>query len=581
MAYASDDPHFTRLTEVAEHSYNRQASDRAIHQFIIRHLMGEHHPALGVSEGGRGAGFPTGIPLLSMAARTMSRHLISKAPRVLANTADKKYKTFAENAEIAVNKRIQRSNLAAEFRECAMQSMVSFGVLFKGPFYVGTEDNMKLDLVVKAVDRADYFYDIRSATLEEADIQGHEFDLPIQDVRENPLFDERCRNEVTPDGARGSADSENTNFRRGEGSSPYDLYDYVRIRCAYDRRRNRLYYWPRHQPELKLAEVDWLGPRCGPYRYLYYEKPPGNAIPVSPLMHLIKKHRAFNMLDTRSSNQQLVAKALLTYTNASKEEAEAILNADDLQSVLQENGAVRWQHVGGAAPDTVSMAEKQKQDFNYATSGIMQSFMPQAETLGQERLLRGATNEMLEDMGGWAYQFVKANCEDIFWYDLRDPNPEPQVLRKKFETVEYEVQWSKEHRQFAMELEFDIDVEPYSYVERSPESRLADLLGALQIVMGMEQQAAAQGISVDVDAVVRTIAKYKALPELYDVLILNQSPEKLQSLLGSRADAAPTDPAKPNGRYRRESTSDGTGENMEMLRAMGRGQQRQQEMEVA
>ena len=509
----------------------------------------------------------------------MARHTISKAPRVLVNTQPKQLKSWAENAEIATNKRIMRSNLDRELRECSYQSMVSFGVMFVGPCYVGTPEEMKLDLEIRAIDRADFIYSINSATLEDADIQGHMFDMVLVDVHDNPMFDEHCRGEVTADG-RQSLSDESSNFRATENRPDTDLYDYVKIVCAYDKRRNKLYYYPRHQPELKLAEVDWHGPRHGPYRYLYYEKPPGNAVPISPLMHLMTKHESFNKLDLKSVQQSQVQKNLLLYTNASKEEAESIVKSRNNEAILQENGAVRMGSFGGADQGTVVMAQRQRQDFNYITNGIIEQFVQQAPTLGQERLLRGASSEMLDDMGSYAYQFIKGVCEDIFWYDLRDPNPNPQYLQKRMEGVEYEIPWTREHRQFAMELEFDVDVEPYSYVERSPQSRLADLLGALQILMGMQQQLAAQGISLDGEAVVRTIAKYKNLPELYDILILNQEPEKLMELLGPRTQSQPVDPMKPNGNYRRESVSDGSGENIELLRMMGRGNQ-QKEMQVA
>ena len=540
------------------------------------------HPSLNSSfASDTNSGFPTSIPLLSMAARGMSRHLVSKAPRVLVNTQPKELKSWAENAEIATNKRIMRSNLAAELRECASQSMVSFGIMFIGPCYVGTPDEMKLDLEIKAIDRADYFYDVRSSTLEDADFQGHEFDMPLADVHDNPMFNEHCRYDVTADGAGRGLSEESSNLRKTENTAKTELYDYVRIRCVYEKRRNKYFYWPRYQPELKLAEIDWHGPRNGPYRYLYYEKPPGNAVPMSPLMHLLKKHRAANLLDMKAIDQAQVQKNLLLYTNASKEEAETIIKSRNNAAVLQENGAVRMGSFGGADGGTISMAQIQRSDFNYATNGIVEQFVSQAPTLGQERLLRGAANDMLDDMGGWAYEFVKGIGQDIFWYDLRDPDPKPQYLEKKFEGITYEVPWTREHRQFAMELEYDVDVEPYSYVERSPQSRLADVLGSLQIIMGMQGQAAAQGISIDVEAVVRTIAKYKSLPELYDVLILNQDPEELSQLLGPRTQAQPMDSQKPNGNYRRESTSDGSGAQMEMMRNIGKGNQNQNTLQVA
>lgn len=536
--------------------------------------MGENHPAMWSGDGSTGV--PTSIPLLSMAYRSIGRHLISRAPRILATIADKKLKTWVENQEIATNKRIMRSNVDREFSECAYQSLCSFGTMFMGPCYVGTPSGMKLDLEIKAIDRSDFFYDTEADRIEDADLQGHEFDMPLQDVREHPLFDPDCREQVTADGTDESTSEMKANLRK-DSTRPRDMYDYVRIRFVYEKRRNMIYYYPKHQPELKLLETEWLGPRHGPYRYLYFEKFPGNATPMAPLAHLLKKHRSFNMLDVKTIHQQQVEKGLLMYTNASKEEAKAVLNAMDLQSVLRENGAYAWTHVGGASPDSVSMAMKQRSDFNYATGGIVESFMAQADTLGQERLLRGSANEMLDDLSATALRFVKGVCEDIFWFDLRDPDDNPQILWKQIPGREeyYPVEWTKDHRRFVMEMDYEVDVEPFSYVDRTPAARLADFMGGLQIIQGFGEQAMAQGILIDVEAVARLIAKYKNLPELHDVLVLNQDPKKLAELLSPRTNASPTDPAKPNGRYKRESTSDGAGAEMEMIRAMGRGQQAQ------
>ena len=82
------------------------------------------------------------------------------------------------------------------------------------------------------------------------------------------------------------------------------------------------------------------------------------------------------------------------------------------------------------------------------------------------------------------------------------------------------------------EREFVVDVEPFSYRQRSPESRLADLLGAIQIYMGLEGQATAQGLSMDVEKLMKIIAERRDLPELNDVLIYNQDPRELAETLG-------------------------------------------------
>ena len=72
----------------------------------------------------------------------------------------------------------------------------------------------------------------------------------------------------------------------------------------------------------------------------------------------------------------------------------------------------------------------------------------------------------------------------------------------------------------------------------------------------------------------RTIAKAKNLPELYDVLVLNQDPQRLSELMGVRGQSSGQNPPmnKPNGNYKRTSESDGSGAEMEYARMMGRNQ---------
>jgi len=438
---------------------------------------------------------------------------------------------------------------------------------------VGERDAMSMRLVMRSIDRADFVYDLESTRLDESDIQGHKFRMPLQDVRDHPLFNEN-RFKVEAD-ASDVPEDERTNLRRSSSTISDRLYDYVDVWCIYERRRGKMWYFPVRQPTLQLLEMDWSGPRNGPYRYLYYEKPPNHAHPISPLMHLLKKHRAFNAMDVKSIHQQETAKGNLYYTSASKAEAERIVRSLDNESVLRESGAARWGHIGGTHPGTIAMAEKQRADFSYQAGNMDQyaGLSTQAETFGQERLLRGAANEMLEDMGGRAYDFMKGICEDVFWYEVRDPNPEPSPLVRRVEGTEdvfYMSDWSREKRAMVAQREFEVDVEPFSYRQRSPESRLADLLASVQIYMGLEGQATAQGLSMDVEKLMKLIAKRRDLPELNDVLIYNQDPRELAELAGGRGERQPGSNGEPR-RYIRESVSDGSGERQALINALGQG----------
>lgn len=571
MAYTTDDKHFRRLAEAVDDNYRLDLPARELHQTLIRFIMGDLYPTQQGSPGPL-----TAIALLNMYSRAILRHQISRDPRLLATTAVPWLKPWSENQELASNKAIQQSNAAEVLHECARQANVSFGTLFMAPQYVGVPGGMKLELGLEALDRCEVVYDRDSRSLERADFIGHRMRMKLIDIFENPLFDERCRIEVEADGQAPGPENETNNLIKGQ-SRRTGLYDYATVWCVYDRPRNKLVYFAKEQPTMRLAEIDWEGPREGPYLFHYYNRPPGHALPISPLQEVLTLHDGFNVLAMKAIHQQQVEKGLLKYTNAAKGDAERVVNAAENQSVLQENGMVAWTHIGGAAPDTVAMKEKLRMDFSYATGGVIDQFAQQADTLGQERLTRGAANEALEDMSGATYAFAKRFCRNFYWFNVRDPNPKPEMLTKPtgVPDIFYQTPWTREHRQMVQDFEFEVDVEPYSYVDRSPQAKLADLLGGLQIVMGMMDQAMLQGISLDVDGIVRQIGKLKNIPELYDCLILNQEPERIYAMLGPRTGSSQSaqNPAKPNGQYTRRSESDGSGADVETMRMFGRAPQ--------
>jgi hypothetical protein len=403
--------------------------------------------------------------------------------------------------------------------------------------------------------------------------------MVLLDVREHPLFDESARAQVEAQNHQTDPNYGDTTWQRAYGSYKTDLYDYTQLYQVYDRLSERMYVWPVHQPDLKLMDSLWNGPRHGPIRLLHYGRPPGHPFPVSPMANIYRLARANGVLLAKSLQQQQAAKGLLLYTSASKEEAQDIVDSVDLNSVLQEHGAVRWTQVGGAAPDTVAMAEQTRKLFSYAAGNLDQllGLGSQSPTLGQERMLSESATASMQDMGEVVYKFIQAAVKDAYWFNIRDPETRDRIHKKMGKTgLSYDVSWTPEKRKFIEGMEFEITVEPYSYRSRTPDGRLADFLGALQILQQWGPQMAAQGIMLDMEAIVRTIADYRDLPELYDGLILNQDPDRLAQLLGPREGKTPMD-AMSQGpkRYIRESTSDGAGAEQEMMRMFGRGQQEQ------
>jgi len=542
---------------------------------LVDAAMGQYYPrAIGKDP-------ETPLNLLWMTHRALSRWLYMRNPRAMANTRVPQYKAFAEDAVIALNRTIEEADFGRTVSEVVDQSLYSVGALCMTADYVGTERGMRQKLVLESVPCPDLVWDADCRNLHDSDYLGRKILQKLIDVRDHPLYDPQARTKVGPSYMNFKPDDEKANWQSAQGWMRTSLYDYVELYQVLDRADNRMYVWPVEQPELMLMGDVWNGPPNGFIRLLHYGSPPGHAWPVSPMSNVYRLANARNVLLVKALRQQQVAKGVLLYTAAQKEEAKQILESPDLQSALQENGPTRWTHVGGASPDTVSMSELVGRLFSYAAGGLDQllGLQPSAHTLGQERLLGEATAANMQDMGEVVRLFVLKAVQDAFWFNIRDPKTKAELWKPIGKTgVSYPVSWTYEKRRQIQDMAFEVDVEPYSYRSRTPDGRLADFLGSLQLLNQYAPMMAAQGISLDMEAIAVTIAAYKDLPELYDALILNQDPEELSRLMGARPGETPMNAMKPQGHYVREDRNSGAGEMQELMRMFGRPQPLQEAM---
>lgn len=559
--------HFQRLTECVKDSYERARPYRDLNQMLIDAAMGQHYPRFGTVEP------ETPINLLWMAHRAIGRWLYTRDPRSLVNTSNPQWKSFAEDGEIALNRTIRESKFGSVLADVVDQSLYSLGALSMTADYVGTEEGMQQQLCLRNVPMPNLVWDSGADSIEQSDYLGERMRLKLVDVREHPLFeDARMKVQASQSSSLGG-DADRANFQRPAGSFRTELYDYVDVWQVWDRADNRLFVWPVDQPDLKLMARPWNGPRHGPIRILHFGRPPGHLYPVSPMQNVHRIARAANILLTKALRQQQAAKGLLLYTSAQKDEAQDAVDSVDLHAVLNEHGALRWTHVGGAAPDTVAMAELARKLFSYAVGNLDQlmGLGSQAPTLGQERMLGEATAAHMKDMGEQVYLFVKGAVTDAYWFNVRDPYTQRRIWKPMGRTgLSVDMPWTPEKRRFIEDMEFAVDVEPYSYRSRTPDGRLADFLGVLQILERWKPDMAAQGMMFDMEAIVRTIARYKDLPEMYDALILNEDPERLAQLFGraGRTPTAQSDAGTP--RRAGESQNSGAGEFQEIMRTLGR-----------
>src|SRR3989304_2879603 len=113
------DAHFERLTQCVEWSVKRQQPYRDLNRMLVDAAMGQYYPRF------LGAAPETMINLMWMTHRAIGRLLYMRPPRALVNTSVPQWKNFVEDAEVALNRTLQESNLGIVLSEVIDQALYS------------------------------------------------------------------------------------------------------------------------------------------------------------------------------------------------------------------------------------------------------------------------------------------------------------------------------------------------------------------------------------------------------------------------------------------------------------------------
>jgi hypothetical protein len=202
---------------------------------------------------------------------------------------------------------------------------------------------------------------------------------------------------------------------------------------------------------------------------------------------------------------------------------------------------------------------------------------PQADTLGQDRLLTASASQRLVKMQNTTLDFATeaiSALSELLYTEPRITLPQT----KTYGNVSIPTYWTAEDRESDF-LQYNMKLEPYSLQYRSPSERLEIIRQSMmQMVMPFAAQMQAQGIFVDFEALFNIIGDYAGLDELKQILIYTNQRQTEEGPV--RALQSPVT-SRTNTRVNRPgATSQGKDEAM-MTALLGGGQQNSQFSQVA
>lgn len=528
MSFSDSTTRVQRLRTAVDRSYARMEPFRLARKKLVEQYTGTQYRDMGVPD----SELPmrTMTNLLSVAREVFMRGLLTKTPRTLTTTKNEMLEAKAARFEVGLNRRLIELNVIDPFQRAISDGLDRIGTLWIGRGYSDlriNEGETEIDpgaTKIKVIDLDDLVVDMRARRWEEVTFHGHWFELPLETALESGLYkgkEEQLKASVVEGYGRTDIKGGEDRVEELSGDRNWnedDYVDMVRLVSLWLPLEKRVVTLARHGA-VELSSVDWVGPARGPYVSLSFSDVPGNLMPCSVLGDMLDLHVSFNLLATKTARKGERQKTVTGVRAGGADDANRVLHAEDGQMIRLDNpDAVREFNYGGPDGPTVALMLSLRDMFSWRAGNLdaLGGLSPQADTLGQERLLNENASGKLRDMQDRVLMFIREAVRRIGWHEWHDPFMETQIERR-FGAFTDVSAWTPEER--VGPYEYEIDIHPYSLRDQSPGSKLETLLTYFERVIHPNlPMMVEQGNVPDFGEFARLVAKYSDMDEIDDIM---------------------------------------------------------------
>ena len=472
--------------------------------------------------------------LLELALTIYMQNLAPQAPQCLVTTSHRELMWRAANLELGVNKTMLDINLGHTYRQAVMEALFCWAFvktgMAQGPDVEinGVKHNVG-QFFADVVSIDDWVHDMTARRYEEASFAGNRYRIPLDYVKKCGLYENvgdlgaTHKSHITQDG-----DERAESVSQGDTADEDEYEDHIELWDIWLPREQLVLTIPLDTDRV-IRTVEWDGPEQGPYYPLGFHEVPGNMIPLAPVALWRDLNDLVNRLYRKIGRQAERQKEVGGFQGTSAADALRIKNAADGEIVRMDNpNSVQWFKCGGVSSTSMAVTIHMKDLATYLWGNldVMGGLAAQAETLGQEELMSGNASKRLvfmqERVMDFARQITRALAAHL-WYDpliqlpltKRVPGQEGLVIPTSF---------NPDIRQGDF-LDYNIDIDPYSLRHQTPQQRLQTLTGIFQqFIVPFAPMMEAQGIQINFEGLLRTIARYANLPDLDQILAFGGQP---------------------------------------------------------
>ena len=533
------------------------------------------------------------INMLQLSVESLLQQLSSRAPQVLVLTHRTELQSAAIEMELALNLALKKMRFEQEHRLWVLSAIFLVGIMEVGLDIVDMpeidgEELPITEVFCEAIMFDDFVFDTTATKWDKRQVSfwGHKFRMSLEAAKKNKSFDKEAREALKAIEQPTENKDGMSKLSKQDGHGNNDPFtDMCEIWQIFVPEENEVITFSCTGGDKPLKTVKWKGPKRGPYHMVGFNPVLNNIIPLSPVANWIALDDLENKLYTKLGEQASRQKTIGITDLQGVTDGQTIIKTSDGDVIAVGNpNAFKEASFGGVNQQTLGFAlnVKSMADFVMGNLSAQMGLGASANTLGQEQMIKQASNIRIGSMQGVLQSATEGILEDIAFYLHHHPTQEYDLTREIPGTdIKLPIKWPRRDNGFGEEMdvrtgeyeEYMFSIEPYSMTEVSPGQR-AQLL---QSIWRQDILPAVQlGIQPDVYKYLDKLAKYYDLPELRELVPMIQESMDPRERTG-RSGSGPQ-PGKPNGQYTRENvsrgmTDRGMDQQREMMALAGGGEQ--------
>ncbi len=525
---------FESLRQSIKDSRDELKEHRRIRTKILRQYAGHHYPGGTVADE---FNREVPLPMLEKMIDTLVYQVAAQLPNVNVRAQKPSLNRDADSMEDSLNQLGKEIFIGDALTAIAFNAMVGPVGISKTGLTAGRKvewQGFTHDIgqpFVHSVDFDDFVFDILAKRWDQIEYVGDRIRMPLDKALASGLYDRKALKaaafdhvELRNEDGQLRAESIGLSGRtlRSEISLQVELWELwlpgpnLMVTMVLDRSGD---------VAGKPVRVDpWDGPEMGPYRLLKFRTMSNQILAPSPALSLLPLHMHVNEITWKAMEQASAQKINLAVPSGSQDEANKIARTNNLEAFSIAPGhevpqEVRWGGTDGSLQNTVIQELAMFDDFAGSLS-LLTGANPQADTLGQTKILQSNASQRIQDWQRRMYAFTEGVYHDLAYWHVTDPFINRQVTKRiPGISEEFIEQW----RPFDAEsdwLDFNFEIVPGSLQPKSPEEISQQLIGVVtQVFLPLMPLLQQSGKTIDVGAVVDLMARNNNLPELHSLIV--------------------------------------------------------------